>query len=409
MNYDLGIMKIFITKFIKSSRLRLMLGIGLLTFNVGCSVNKYSSEQIQLDVDAAIAESQTTGYEEWLTSEFNPSRIFAKLKKQNDPQLQKALCDKLMSLDKKSLLVFKEVIYESGNDAQLGDCRIAIKTKYNDIAIELNRQFQDLGYARFQLESLNKSKPIIDWGTSGAPQFETELQFRNFDPEKGYLAITGDVEEKQVVLTFDDGPSPEYTPMILQALKETNVKAMFFQCGNRVEYQAFDQKNRLIEIGKNLARSVRDAGHVIGNHSYNHPNMGDINKCTSDSCRSKTVTVEQAKAQILRTKNILESALEMVVPFFRFPFGAHQPALDQFLIQQKMSSIFWNMDSLDWRSGSTEMDVLNRALVTLEKNQRGIILFHDIHEQTAKAIPQFLVELKARGFTPVVLQMTDSN
>lgn len=395
---------------------------GLLTvwfLLVGCQPTRYSSSALQTDLKQSLIEAENAeNYESWQSSAVNPFQIFNRLKTEKNPELQKYLCDFLINLKDKDLLVFKHSIMISGNDRLLGPCQYIIKNKYHQIAVKLDEEMKAKGFARFPYEgALNKltysldDKTInnikIDWGHYGVPKFDTEIQFRSFDPVKGYLAISGDVEEKQIVLTFDDGPSPEFTPLVLKALKDTGAKAMFFQCGNMVEYKEFLSNNRLIEVGKNLSKAVRDSGNIIGNHSYNHPYMGQIQDCKTDSCRNRWVSTQEAIKQIETTKNILEKALKIMVPYFRFPFGAHRPELDSYMIQNKISPFYWNMDSLDWKEAATELDVLNTALGSVDRNGKGIILFHDIHERTAKAFPQFLIELHKRGFTPVLLKVNE--
>jgi peptidoglycan/xylan/chitin deacetylase (PgdA/CDA1 family) len=89
------------------------------------------------------------------------------------------------------------------------------------------------------------------------------------------------------------------------------------------------------------------------------------------------------------------------VPFFRFPYGAKTP-LEQGFVQRRGNTTFgWNMDSQDWRIRDPHKLFLN-VLAELDRAQHGIILFHDIHEQTVIVLPHVLAELRARGMRAVV-------
>ena len=89
------------------------------------------------------------------------------------------------------------------------------------------------------------------------------------------------------------------------------------------------------------------------------------------------------------------------LPFFRFPYGAKTPAEQGFVEHRGNTTFFWNMDSQDWRIRDPHKLFLN-VLAELDRAKHGIILFHDIHEQTVIVLPHVLAELRARGMTPVV-------
>src|SRR6185312_17561707 len=103
-----------------------------------------------------------------------------------------------------------------------------------------------------------------------------------------------DPEIKQVALTFDDGPDPKVTMQILETLEKYNAKATFFMLGSRVEYYP--------EIAKHIA----DAGHELGNHTWNHP---DLTKAS----------VEKIRDEINRTSSIIENVTGMQSTVFRPP------------------------------------------------------------------------------------------
>ena len=182
--------------------------------------------------------------------------------------------------------------------------------------------------------------------------------------------------DREVVLTFDDGPNPRYTPRVLDILAAECIHATYFIIGEMAkEYPA-------------LVRRVYDAGHTVGTHSMTHPH------------RFRALSAELGNAQIDNGIAAVAAALGdpgKVAPFFRFPdFGftdaAHQHAAE-------LGLMVWGADvpADDWyRLGAKE--VARRAVQRLEGRGRGILLLHDIHERTVEALPAILAELKERGF-----------
>lgn len=216
----------------------------------------------------------------------------------------------------------------------------------------------------------------------------TQIQYR--DTSKGYLAITGDVKPKQVVLTFDDGPDSTNTVSILNTLSRFGAKAHFFELGVRVK------------ANPQVTQQIAAQGHAIGNHSWNHPNM-------------RKISFEESVRQIKKTHSLLHSILGAVNPFFRFPFGNSTRRLDQMLYQNQMADFKWAIDSNDWRmvnkdkSIRTNIQVINDTLSQLDSLGRGIILMHDIHRRTAELLPELLSQMAAKGYSTVILQPTDES
>ena len=221
---------------------------------------------------------------------------------------------------------------------------------------------------------------------AGIRKFSTQTQIR--DTSHGYLAITGDVQPGQVVLTFDDGPEPTNTITVLNTLNDFGAKAHFFQLGMRVQ------------SNPKLTQRVAAAGHSIGNHSWDHPNF-------------RKISFEEGLKQIKETHSLLHSLLGAVDPFFRFPFGNSTAVLDQVLFQNEMADFKWAIDSNDWRmvnadkSIRTNLQVIEDTMSQLSRHGRGIILMHDIHRRTAELLPELLRRISARGYSTVVLQPKD--
>ncbi|MEN8237490.1 MAG: polysaccharide deacetylase family protein [Pseudomonadota bacterium] len=179
---------------------------------------------------------------------------------------------------------------------------------------------------------------------------------------------------KFVALTFDDGPSRSITPKILKILNEKGVKATFFVLGRNV-------KNN-----PEIVRSLRDSGHEIANHSYSHANLRK---------RSSTSIEDE-----LQKTNAELAKLEILPGWFRPPYGSSNSTVKNKAFAQNMHTIFWSLDSKDWKRPNPE--TLKQRV--LDRTQPGeVILLHDIHRNTLKALPGIIDGLQTRGYTFVTI------
>ena len=208
---------------------------------------------------------------------------------------------------------------------------------------------------------------IID--TTGGPGFGF-LQYKQFD----FLA------DKEVVLTFDDGPWPT-TPAVLKALADECTKGVFFPVGKHTTYHP------------EILRQVAAAGHTIGSHTWSHAHLD-----------SKKLTEQQGKEEIEKGFSAVKMALGAApAPFFRFPALAHtQPTL-AYLGTRNIAMFSVDIDSLDFRSSSPDQ-VIQTVMTKLEKQGKGIILMHDLQKNTALALPTVLRRLKAGGYKVVEMK-----
>jgi peptidoglycan-N-acetylglucosamine deacetylase len=184
------------------------------------------------------------------------------------------------------------------------------------------------------------------------------------------------LRDREVVLTFDDGPLPPYTTRILETLASECVKATFFMVG------------RMVRGYPQVARRVYDEGHTIANHSQNHP------------FTFHKMSVDQASREIEDGFASLYTALgdpKAVAPFFRIPGLLRQNSVEQYLAAHNYMT--WSVDLVadDW-THINNREVARRAINRLEARGKGILLLHDIQPATALALPEILKELKARGF-----------
>ena len=184
--------------------------------------------------------------------------------------------------------------------------------------------------------------------------------------------------EKELVLTFDDGPWPGTTTRILDALKNECVRATFFLLG------------RNTAANPQIARRALAEGHSIGHHSYSHPLLDRM-------------PMTKAEAEVDRGIAADETALYGQVraapatPFFRFPGFASNPALLNRMNERGLVVFGADVWASDWEQMQPDQE-LRLILSRIERVGRGIVLFHDTKSQTAQMLPAFLRELKKRGY-----------
>ena len=176
---------------------------------------------------------------------------------------------------------------------------------------------------------------------------------------------------KLIALTFDDGPGP-YTRRLLEGLAKRGVKATFFMLGQQAE-------NYDVTAGL-----VRDAGHQIASHTYDHPQL------------SKK-TDSQVRWQISHTADILNRITGYGTHYLvRPPYGDYDKALIETVDSLGMSTIQWSVDSLDWKESATPDSIFKR--VTGKVTNGSIVLFHNDADHTPEALPGILKCLKEQGY-----------
>jgi peptidoglycan/xylan/chitin deacetylase (PgdA/CDA1 family) len=182
--------------------------------------------------------------------------------------------------------------------------------------------------------------------------------------------------DHEVVITFDDGPSSQNTPRVLDVLRSECVKATFFSVGAMARNAAA------------ILRRAYDEGHSIGSHSQNHPlNLPHL---------PPNVAWQEMEDGIASVSKAL-GAGRAIAPFLRFP--ALNRTSDLELKALASGLMVWSADIYadDWLLITPE-EVARRPLERLRQAGKGIVLFHDIHARTAAALPAFLAGLKQGGF-----------
>jgi peptidoglycan/xylan/chitin deacetylase (PgdA/CDA1 family) len=180
--------------------------------------------------------------------------------------------------------------------------------------------------------------------------------------------------DHELVLTFDDGPAAP-TAEILNALAKECVRATFFMIGRNAS-----------EMPALVKRAVKE-GHSIAHHSYSHPTR-----------TLRLMDEASAKADIDKgIAAVNQAAGAPTTPFFRFPGFADTAALKDWMIARGYTIFGSDVWASDWKQ-MTPKEELELTLSRLEKIGKGIVLFHDSKLQTAKMLPDFLHELKLRGY-----------
>jgi peptidoglycan/xylan/chitin deacetylase (PgdA/CDA1 family) len=182
------------------------------------------------------------------------------------------------------------------------------------------------------------------------------------------------LEDKEVVLTFDDGPLPPKTNQILDILAKECVKATFFLVG------------KMATTFPDMARRVEAEGHTIGTHSQSHP------------LKLHKVSLAKAEEELGGGVASVTSVLgHPPAPFIRIPGLARTNAIDQYLGSQNLMTWSADFPADDWTKISPTQ-VYTRALQRIEAYGKGILLLHDIQPRTVAALPTLLHELKRRGY-----------
>ncbi|NQY75225.1 MAG: polysaccharide deacetylase family protein [Candidatus Margulisbacteria bacterium] len=181
---------------------------------------------------------------------------------------------------------------------------------------------------------------------------------------------------KQVALTFDDGPHPQYTEAVLNILKKENIKATFFMLGKQ------------IELFPHIAKRVLDDGHTVGNHSFAHLDYSLYPKAA-------------IKKDIQKSNRIFKEYLSIEPIYFRPPFGRVSTENLSILKSHFKHVIKWSIDTRDWDKETSKKNMVKHIGENVEPG--SIIIFHDTHRYTPQELPIIIQELKNRGYKMVTV------
>jgi peptidoglycan/xylan/chitin deacetylase (PgdA/CDA1 family) len=203
----------------------------------------------------------------------------------------------------------------------------------------------------------------VEIDTTGGPGFGFE-QYKAHD----FL------EQKEVVLTFDDGPQVKTTKAILDALQHHCTKATFFSIGK-------------MALGlPEILRDVIKRGHTVGSHTMTHANI-----------RKKKIAKDGIDEIEMGLSAVQRAAGVPIAPFFRYPFLQDSPETLEHLASRDMAAFSMDVDTFDFKFRNAEQMVKD-TMAKLDKKGKGILLMHDIQPVTAKAMPALLDALKAAGY-----------
>lgn len=183
----------------------------------------------------------------------------------------------------------------------------------------------------------------------------------------------GDVTRQVVYLTFDDGPIPEVTPKVLDILREKGVKATFFMVAENASRNP------------ELLAQVRQEGHAIGNHTYNH-------------LKGTRVSTEDYMANVQQADTLLDTRL------FRPPYGKMRAEQKRLLLQQGYRIYLWDVLTHDYNPRYSSEQLVR--IVKRYVRNGSIINFHDSLKsktQMLEALPQIINFLKGNGYAMEIL------
>lgn len=202
-------------------------------------------------------------------------------------------------------------------------------------------------------------------------------KFRTFNGTEKALGL----RDKEVILTFDDGPIGRNTANILKALEKECVKATFFFVG------------KMARAYPHQVRQVVRQGHTLAHHTHGHEVLPKYST-------KKASRIVDRGVKGLQKIAYGDSSHKPRTPFFRYPYLASSKRTDRLLAHKGLVAFGANIDSLDWKIKNSKR-IHDNIMRQLKRKRRGIILMHDIHARTAKMLPGLLRSLKVGGYKVV--------
>lgn len=201
----------------------------------------------------------------------------------------------------------------------------------------------------------------------------TNSQFARISGEIQVMDTSESENLKKIALTFDDGPHPVYTPLLLDGLAKRKVKATFFITGENAENYP------------DLVKRMQEEGHLIGNHTYSHIQLTAENR-------------EKFKGELVKTNQIIENLTGEGVTYVRPPYGSWDKTFEKEL---NMILVLWSIDPLDWCCDDAAC-VVRKVESAAEEN--AIILLHDSYPSTVTAALQIVDDLQKQGYVFVTVE-----
>ncbi|MCX4985057.1 polysaccharide deacetylase family protein [Streptomyces sp. NBC_00572] len=190
--------------------------------------------------------------------------------------------------------------------------------------------------------------------------------------QRPFLSMSG--VGRSMVLSFDDGPDPRYTPGILETLRHYDCRAMFFVCGE------------MAVENPDLLREMADDGHVVGNHSWSHPLIPKLRP-------------SRIRDELGSTSEVVERTLGTAPLWYRAPYGAWNRHSFEIGAALGMEPLAWTVDTLDWKEPAAAGAIVRRVLGGAAPG--AVVLSHDAggnRAQTVTALRRYLPELLDSGY-----------
>jgi len=213
---------------------------------------------------------------------------------------------------------------------------------------------------------------IIKGAAPGTTKVVAVLTNEETGKQKKYKCKVKVKKTKLIALTFDDGPG-SYTPMVLDALEKHEAKATFFVVGSRITEQT-----------KKYIKRADELGCEIGSHTYSHPNLAKL-------------SMRQVEKELSKTDQLVQESIGKSTSLMRPPYGS---ITNDARKKIKKAQILWSIDTLDWKYRNTAY-VTNQVL--RKAGDGDIVLMHDIHKTSAKAVEEIIVGLQKKGYKCVTI------
>lgn len=232
--------------------------------------------------------------------------------------------------------------------------------------------------ARFHSKVTLLDAPSPDAPLDPPPAFPRFLKRKAlaFLPAGAQTTPVAAADAHELLLTFDDGPDLQTTPLVLEELDRRGLKAVFFVNGKGLMGSRPADRAR-----RHLLRKLAAHGHFVGNHSLTHKKL-----CLEPA------TIPQ---EIDGNAEIITAATGVYPRLFRSPYGGTCQALETALAERGMINVGWNIDPQEWRGDEADT-IVPVVLAQLERLEgRGILLLHDTHRSTPRALPRILDWIEA--------------
>ncbi|WP_246939810.1 polysaccharide deacetylase family protein [Bacillus pinisoli] len=225
---------------------------------------------------------------------------------------------------------------------------------YNGLEVDVEASYENM-----------KKDGIFDPKKLVYKEIPPSVHLSDLPPEPIYR---GHPEKKMVSFLINVAWGNEYIPTMLETLKKHKVYATFFLEG------------RWVKENPELAKMIVDAGHEVGNHSYNHPNL-------------KTMTASLVREQLVSTQNVIEATTGIKPKWFAPPSGSYRQEVVTIASELEMGTIMWSVDTIDWQKPTPET-LIERVMNKVHPG--ALILMHPT-DSTAKSLDSLILRIKEKN------------